>query len=180
MSEEGRRGALGAGGRLGTGSCLPACQPALGSIMLRLLSWYSTHPPRAASPVNPNTKPPINIQTPSPARLPPRPPPRPGASEEALDAAEAALGVPLPPALRALYRCHDGQALEFDRQIDSGRTEMHPSVFHGLFGGCAVCCPAVCCPALLRAALLSCCALRQPLSLACRSAPLGSLIQQLI
>ena len=35
---------------------------------------------------------------------------RPGASEADLDAAEAGLGVSLPPAFRALYRVHDGQA----------------------------------------------------------------------
>lgn len=60
---------------------------------------------------------------------------RPGASEEELDAAEHQLGVTLPPALRVLYRIHDGQDLQFDRHIDNQRPSMGPSVFHGLFGG---------------------------------------------
>ncbi len=42
---------------------------------------------------------------------------RPGASEEALDDAERQLGTRLCPALRVLYRVHDGQELEFDRQV---------------------------------------------------------------
>lgn len=60
---------------------------------------------------------------------------RPGASEDALDAVQAELGFRLCPALRVIYRVHDGQALEFDRQVDNQRTAMHDSVFHGLFGG---------------------------------------------
>lgn len=61
---------------------------------------------------------------------------RPGASEEALAAAELELGVRLPPALRVLYRLHDGQGLQFDASVDSQRVvAMHPSIFHGLFGG---------------------------------------------
>lgn len=60
---------------------------------------------------------------------------RPGASEAALREAELQLGVTLPSALRALYSIHDGQSLEFDRQIDGRRPTMGPSVFHGLFGG---------------------------------------------
>ena len=62
----------------------------------------------------------------------------PGASEAQLDRAEQALqgGLRLPPALRVLYRVHDGQQLEFDRQVDTQHiTAMHPSIFHGLFGG---------------------------------------------
>lgn len=62
---------------------------------------------------------------------------RPGASEALLDAVEAELGVKLCPALRVLYRVHDGQELEFDRQVDKQRTAMHESVFHGMFGGYA-------------------------------------------
>lgn len=42
---------------------------------------------------------------------------RPGASEDALDDAERQLGIRLCPALRVLYRVHDGQELEFDRQV---------------------------------------------------------------
>ena len=45
---------------------------------------------------------------------------RPGASEEALDDAERQLGIRLCPALRVLYRVHDGQELEFDRQVGAG------------------------------------------------------------
>lgn len=60
---------------------------------------------------------------------------RPGASEADLDDAERQLRVRLPPALRALYRVHDGQDLEFDRAMDASRASMVPSVFHGLFGG---------------------------------------------
>jgi hypothetical protein len=60
---------------------------------------------------------------------------RPGASEDQLDEAERQLGTPLCPALRVLYRVHDGQELEFDRQVDKQRTSMHDSVFHGMFGG---------------------------------------------
>ena len=60
---------------------------------------------------------------------------RPGATEADLDDAEHQLKVRLPAALRVLYRIHDGQDLEFDKQIDSARPSMGPSVFHGLFGG---------------------------------------------
>lgn len=60
---------------------------------------------------------------------------RPGATEEALDEVERQLGIRLCPAMRVLYRVHDGQELEFDRQVDKQRTAMHDSVFHGLFGG---------------------------------------------
>ena len=67
----------------------------------------------------------------------PDPGPRPGASEADLDAAEAELGATLPPAFRALYRCHDGQELRLDRELDSTRTSMpHKSMFHGILGGC--------------------------------------------
>ena len=62
---------------------------------------------------------------------------RPGASEAALDAAEAQLGVSLPPAFRALYRVHDGQELKLDRDLDTTRTSLpHKSMFHGILGGC--------------------------------------------
>ncbi len=67
--------------------------------------------------------------------LPLRPASRSGASEEALDHAERELGVALPPTLRALYRVHNGQQLEFDLLMDAHRTFMHKSLFHGLFGG---------------------------------------------
>ena len=60
---------------------------------------------------------------------------RPGASEDQLDEAEHQLGTTLCPALRVLYRVHDGQELEFDRQVDKQRTSMHDSIFHGMFGG---------------------------------------------
>lgn len=43
-----------------------------------------------------------------------------------------------PPALRVLYRIHDGQQLDFDAGVDAQRTTMHPSIFHGLFGGWVV------------------------------------------
>lgn len=42
---------------------------------------------------------------------------RPGATEAQLDEVERQLGSALCPALRVLYRCHDGQELEFDRQV---------------------------------------------------------------
>jgi len=62
---------------------------------------------------------------------------RPGASEADLDAAEAQLGVSLPPAFRALYRVHDGQELKLDRDLDTTRTSLpHKSMFHGVLGGC--------------------------------------------
>lgn len=60
---------------------------------------------------------------------------RPGATEADLDEVERTLHVTLPPALRVLYRIHDGQDLEFDQQIDHARPSMGPSVFHGVFGG---------------------------------------------
>ena len=60
---------------------------------------------------------------------------KPGATEAELDDAERTLKVKFPAALRVLYRIHDGQDLEFDRQIDINRPTMGPSVFHGLFGG---------------------------------------------
>jgi F-box protein 3 len=60
---------------------------------------------------------------------------RPGATEAELDDAERMLKVQFPAALRVLYRIHDGQDLDFDRQIDTLRPSMGPSVFHGLFGG---------------------------------------------
>ena len=62
---------------------------------------------------------------------------RPGATEAELDAAGRELGVTLPPAFRALYRCHDGQELRLDRELDSTRTSMpHKSMLHGILGGC--------------------------------------------
>jgi F-box protein 3 len=60
---------------------------------------------------------------------------RAGATEAELDDAERTLKVRFPAALRVLYRIHDGQDLEFDRQIDTSRPSMGPSAFHGLFGG---------------------------------------------
>lgn len=59
----------------------------------------------------------------------------PGADEAALNKAEAALGVRFPPALRVLYRIHDGQSLEFDRSLDLKRMIEDKSMFHGVFGG---------------------------------------------
>lgn len=59
----------------------------------------------------------------------------PGASDAELDAAEQRLGYALPPALRVLYRVHNGQELEFDRLVDNQRTAAHESIFHGMFGG---------------------------------------------
>ena len=70
-----------------------------------------------------------------------RPIRRPGASEADLDAAEAELGVSLPPAFRALYRVHDGQELKLDRDLDATRTSLpHRSMFHGILGGCVALC----------------------------------------
>ena len=60
---------------------------------------------------------------------------RPGASESELDAANTQLDMTIPKALRVLYRVHDGQELEFDRNQDAMRAEVHPSMFWGLFGG---------------------------------------------
>ncbi|PSC76399.1 F-box SKIP16 isoform A [Micractinium conductrix] len=60
---------------------------------------------------------------------------RPGASESQLEETEQQLGYALPPALRVLYRVHDGQELEFDRQVDRQRAAAHESMFHGMFGG---------------------------------------------
>lgn len=62
---------------------------------------------------------------------------RPGATEAELDAAEVALGLAFPPAFRALYRCHDGQQLQLDTQLDAGTSAaMHESMSHGVLGGC--------------------------------------------
>jgi hypothetical protein len=41
----------------------------------------------------------------------------------------------LPYIVNSQTGIHDGQELEFDRQVDKQRTAMHDSVFHGLFGG---------------------------------------------
>ena len=54
--------------------------------------------------------------TPTRRHRPLRPPRSPGASESQLEETEQQLGYALPPALRVLYRVHDGQELEFDRQ----------------------------------------------------------------
>mmetsp|Transcript_9201 Transcript_9201/g.16161 ORF Transcript_9201/g.16161 Transcript_9201/m.16161 type:complete len:564 (-) Transcript_9201:1093-2784(-) len=43
----------------------------------------------------------------------------PGVDEAAIASAATRLGVPLPPALAALYRLHDGQALQWDLQFDA-------------------------------------------------------------
>lgn len=60
---------------------------------------------------------------------------RPGATEAEIALAETQLNVKFPAPLRILYRIHDGQELEFDRQMDNRRPVMGPSAFHGLFGG---------------------------------------------
>ncbi|KAK3275466.1 F-box protein skip16 [Cymbomonas tetramitiformis] len=60
-----------------------------------------------------------------------------GASEENLDSAEMALGVTFPPAMRVLYRLHDGQTLSFDEAEDNGRHVPGISIFHGLLGSYA-------------------------------------------
>ncbi|KAI8464656.1 MAG: hypothetical protein J3K34DRAFT_461813 [Monoraphidium minutum] len=81
---------------------------------------------------------------------------RPGASAEAVAAAEEELGVKLPPAMQAILRVHDGQALEFDSTFDRfvawrmrhqqpgpapaaepppHPPRWHPSMVWGLFGG---------------------------------------------
>mmetsp|Transcript_12374 Transcript_12374/g.37252 ORF Transcript_12374/g.37252 Transcript_12374/m.37252 type:complete len:473 (+) Transcript_12374:86-1504(+) len=61
---------------------------------------------------------------------------RPGASEADLAAAEAALGFPLPPALRVQYRFCDGQHLQMDSALDSAaHAPLHASMLHGLLGG---------------------------------------------
>lgn len=67
----------------------------------------------------------------------------PGATESELDLTEQDLGHPLPPALRVVYRLHNGQDLLYDRMVDQrrfvggSRREAHPSLFHGVFGGYA-------------------------------------------
>lgn len=68
---------------------------------------------------------------------------RPGVSEEALDAAEADLEVKLPPAVRAVWRTCDGQALEwhpsfpapafFGRSVRASPPPNNPVL--GLLGG---------------------------------------------
>lgn len=57
---------------------------------------------------------------------------RPGASEEALNEAQRRLQTFFPPALRVLYRIHDGQDI-VDRRIFLGRKSA--CMFQGLFGG---------------------------------------------
>ena len=60
--------------------------------------------------------------------------------EEALDEVERQLGIRLCPAMRVLYRVHDGQELEFDRQVgacwlglegEAGRLECGGSLAEG-------------------------------------------------
>ena len=66
---------------------------------------------------------------------------RPGASEAELDAASEALGLPLPPALRVLYRFVDGQELLLDAALDAdNQAPVHPSMLHGLLGEAPVSC----------------------------------------
>jgi cell wall assembly regulator SMI1 len=62
---------------------------------------------------------------------------RPGATEAQLNEAEAALGVRLPEAVRAMYRVHDGQELPADVVADTtGECQLDsPSTLHGIFGG---------------------------------------------
>lgn len=65
----------------------------------------------------------------------------PGATERELDLAEQDLGHVLVPALRIIYRLHNGQQLEYDKMVDQRRflggahRDAHRSLFHGLFGG---------------------------------------------
>ena len=63
---------------------------------------------------------------------------RPGATEAHLAAAEQALGLPLPPALRVVYLVHDGQHLPGDAAADTtGACDLEsPDMLRGLFGGC--------------------------------------------
>lgn len=67
----------------------------------------------------------------------------PGATESELDLTEQDLGHQLLPALRVVYRLHNGQDLLYDRMVDQrrfvggSRREAHPSLFHGVFGGYA-------------------------------------------
>ncbi|KAG2484729.1 hypothetical protein HYH03_016476 [Edaphochlamys debaryana] len=85
--------------------------------------------------------------------------PLPGISEAEVAEVESTLGFTLPPALKVLYRLHDGQALAFDAGMDrrhaaakaaraaglpqaagggpESETEL-ASIFHGLFGGYSV------------------------------------------
>jgi hypothetical protein len=77
-----------------------------------------------------------------------------GATLEEVEAAEADLGVKLPPALSAILRVHNGQSLSFDSVFDryvtwrmmtqegdessdppSQPPRWHPSMVWGLFGG---------------------------------------------
>ena len=67
---------------------------------------------------------------------------RPGATETELNRAEHRLDLVLPDALRALWRVHDGQQLQFDAELDAdvdqsgeGSTGFHKSIGDGLFGG---------------------------------------------
>jgi len=60
-----------------------------------------------------------------------------GAAEVHLAAAERALGVSFPPAMRMLYRIHDGQHLPGDAAADTtGACDLNsPDMLRGLFGG---------------------------------------------
>ena len=62
-----------------------------------------------------------------------------GAPEVHLAAAERALGLSFPPAMRVLYRVHDGQHLLGDAAADTaGACHLaSPDMLRGLFGGCA-------------------------------------------
>ncbi len=61
-----------------------------------------------------------------------------GAPEVHLAAAERALGLSFPPAMRMLYRVHDGQHLPGDAAADTtGACHLaSPDMLRGLFGGC--------------------------------------------
>lgn len=67
---------------------------------------------------------------------------RPGATEAELNGVENQLDLVLPEQLRALWRVHDGQQLQFDTELDAdversgdGSTGFHKSIGDGLFGG---------------------------------------------
>lgn len=68
---------------------------------------------------------------------------KPGLSEACIMAAQEALGFDLPPALKVLYRIHDGQDLAFDERMQKrpggpATDEELASIFHGMFGGYCV------------------------------------------
>ncbi len=77
---------------------------------VRVASWRTILP-------NPSCRGPLGQHI---RHTPPHTPGSPGASEAELDAVERQLGFALPPALRVLYRVHNGQELEFDRLVGAG------------------------------------------------------------